>query len=110
MEILSLAELGAQVVLDAILLWLVMKYLPSRDKVFTQELRTHTEEMKKHTAQLNRLVNAFVLSLDEDSRKRHQVGDDIFRSQSAPPQPPSQTAADYLLTQPQSRRQDDGDD
>ena len=71
MEIMELAKLGSQVVLDGIVLWLVVRYLPNRDKMFAEELR-------KHTAQLNRLVQAFVLSLDEDDRRRHKLSDDIF--------------------------------
>ena len=79
MELLSLAELGAQVVLDAILLWLVVKYLPQRDKQFTDELKNHHQEMKNHTAQLNRLVTAVVLLLDDDDKTRHEVSDNIFK-------------------------------
>ena len=71
MEMVELAKLGSQVVLDAILLWLVIKYLPNRDKQFM-------EEMRKHSRQLNRLVQAFILILDDDDKKRQKMSDDIF--------------------------------
>ena len=86
MEIVNLAELGAQVVLDAIVLWLVVKYLPSRDKAFTQEMQKLGTEMKNHTAQLNRIVNAIVLLLDDKDKGFHKMSDDIFKSHEQTPQ------------------------
>lgn len=71
MDFVEIAKLGSQVVLDGLLLWLVMKYLPRRDEKFMVELQ-------RHTAQLNRLVKAFVLSLDDDDQKRHKLTDEIF--------------------------------
>ena len=62
---------GPEVVLDAILLWLVIRYLPNRDKMFLAE-------QQKHTAQLNRLVNAFTLILDDDDKRRQRLSDEIF--------------------------------
>ena len=75
MELVEVAKLGSQVVLDAIVLWLVIKYLPNRDRMFM-------EEMKRHTRQLNRLVNAFILLLDDDDKKRQKMSDEIFKDES----------------------------
>ena len=58
MEFVSLAELGAQVCLDAIVLFLVCKYLPDRDKQFLEAITQHTQQM-------NRLVNLWVNQLGE---------------------------------------------
>ena len=74
MDFLSLAELGAQVVLDVILLWLVIKYLPKRDEQFTREIRNLT-------GQINRLVSAVILTMDDDDKKRHQLSDDILKQE-----------------------------
>ena len=76
MDFVTLAELGAQVTLDVIVLWLVVRYLPRRDMMFM-------EEMKRHTRQLNRLVQAFVLLLDDEDKKRQKLSDEIFEDSDA---------------------------
>ena len=85
------AELGAIVVLKAIVLWLVMKYLPardreflaelkSRDNLFIEEMQKHSLELEKHNRQLNRLVGALTLLLDDDDKAIQQLSDHIFRN------------------------------
>ena len=71
MDLVSIAELGTQVVLDAILLWLVIKYLPKRDEQFTKEIRNLT-------TQLHRLVSAFILTMDDDDKRKQKLSDNIF--------------------------------
>ena len=71
MEILNIAELGAQVVLDAIVLWLVVKYLPNRDKEFL-------EMMHKHHRTLNRLSTAVINMLPDNGKARQDMSDEIF--------------------------------
>ena len=71
MELLNIAELGAQVVLDAIVLSLVVKYLPNRDKEFL-------EMMHKHHRTLNRLSTAVINMLPEKAKDRQDISDEIF--------------------------------
>ena len=91
MDFVTLAELGAQVTLDAILLWLVVRYLPRRDMLFM-------EEMKRHSRQLNRLVQAFILILDDEGKRRQNLSDEIFRDTDAD--------ADEAVKRSKRRRED----
>ena len=72
MEFVSLAELGAQVCLDAIVLFLVCKYLPDRDKQFL-------EAITRHTQQMNKLVNLWVNQLGEAEKTKQETSDKVFK-------------------------------
>lgn len=76
MEIVSLAELGAQVCLDGIVLFLVCKYLPDRDKQFL-------DAINQHTRQMNRLVNLWTNQLNADDKKRQERSDEVFKKDDA---------------------------
>ena len=66
MEVMQIAELGAQVSLDAILLWLIMRYLPNRDQLMVTELRAQTDA-------INRLVTIWVGELKKLGANGHPV-------------------------------------
>ena len=71
MELLNIAELGAQVVLDVILLFLVTKYLPQRDEKFIERLESHNRI-------LARLVSHVVKSLPPEERAQEEEIDKII--------------------------------
>lgn len=66
MEVMQIAELGAQISLDAILLWLVMKYLPNRDAMLVSELKSQTDA-------INRLVTLWVGEIKKTGINSHPV-------------------------------------
>ena len=66
MEVVQIAELGAQVSLDAILLWLIMRYLPNRDQLMVTELRAQTDA-------INRLVTIWVEEIKKLGVNAHPV-------------------------------------
>ena len=71
MELLNIAELGATVVLDVIVLFLVCRYLPQRDKQFL-------ETMEKTSRQMNRLVSLWVNQLENGAKKKQDMSDEVF--------------------------------
>ena len=68
----DIAKFGAEVVLASLFAWMLIKYLPHRDRLYL-------DEMKRHTRQMNRLVQAFVLSLDDDDKRKQRLSDEIFK-------------------------------
>ena len=71
MDIVEVAKLGAQVCLDVLLLWLVIRYLPKRDEMFAQAMQSNTKAM-------NRLTNVLVSNLTGSSKERLEIHDKIM--------------------------------
>ena len=82
MEVLELAKLGSQVVLDALVLFLIMRYLPNLHEQMFKEFRemhaTMVAETNKIYGQVNRLVNLWIMQLDEDDKQRMELSDGVF--------------------------------
>ena len=71
MDFVSIAELGSQIVLDAILLFLVTRYLPKRDADFIERLESHNRIMA-------RLVSHVVKSLPPEQQAQEEEIDKII--------------------------------
>lgn len=84
MELLEIAKLGSQVVLDALVLFLIMRYLPNlHQQMFTEFREMHASmiaETNKIYRQVNRLVNLWTMQLDKDDKRRQQLSDEIFEN------------------------------
>ena len=82
MEVLELAKLGSQVVLDALVLFLIMRYLPNLHEQMFKEFRemhaTMVAETNKIYGQVNRLVNLWIMQLDDEDKRRLKLSDGVF--------------------------------
>ena len=74
MEIVEIAKLGAQVCLDALLLWIVIRYLPKRDEMFTNAVRTNTKAM-------NRMTTVLVSQMTGSNQEKLDVHDNIMKEE-----------------------------
>lgn len=71
MDFVEIAKLGAQVCLDVLLLWLVIRYLPQRDEMFTKALQSNTKAM-------NRLTTVLVSQFQGSSQDKLDIHDKIM--------------------------------
>ena len=93
MELFELAKLGPQVVLDVVVLFIVIRYLPNLHKEMFETFRDMQEKMSasfnmmhkemmeeivRLSRQLNRLVSLWTNQLGSDDRKRQEMSDKVF--------------------------------
>ena len=70
MEFFEIADLGSNVVVAFMLIWIVTQYLPKRDKDFTHSLTLHTKAM-------NRLTTVLLTYLEISTNEKLQLHDEI---------------------------------
>ena len=72
MEFFEIADLGSNVVIAGMLVWIVTQYLPNRDKDFTRSLN-------RYTSAINRLTTVLLTHLEISAKEKLQVHDEIMK-------------------------------
>ncbi len=77
MELVEIAKLGAQVCLDALLLWIVIRYLPKRDEMFTSAVNSNTKAMNRMTTVLvSQMTGSHQEKLDARDKIMNEDGEE----------------------------------